>query len=416
MTKRVVITGIGLLTPFGRGEKANWDGLMKAKSAIRRVDRFDIQEYTSQVGGQVPLGTEPGQFDDAISPKEQRRFDLFVTYGAVAAQDAINDSGWHPETEEDRNKSGILMGSGVGGLITITKSAQDIMSKGIRQVSPFVIPAIIINMIGGLVSISNHYQGPNYGVVSACATGAHAIGDAARYIMSGDADVMVAGGAEAAITMLCYAGFGQARALSTHFNDCPEKASRPFDTNRDGFVVAEGAGAVVLEDYEHAKARGAHIYGELVGFGLSGDAYHITTPGNNGGQRAMEMALKKAEINPEQVDYLNTHGTSTLAGDVAEIQAVRNLWGAHANELALSSTKSMTGHMLGAAGAVEAVYSLLAMKNSVVPPTINLDSPDPCIEGLNVVPNTPQDKSLSYVMSNSFGFGGANACLIFKKV
>jgi len=416
MTKRVVITGIGLLTPFGRGEQANWNGLMKAQSAIQRVDRFDIQEYTSQVGGQVPHGTEPGQFDDVISPKEQRRFDLFVTYGSVAAQDAINDSGWHPQTEEDRNRSGVLMGSGVGGLITITQNAQDIVSKGVRHVSPFVIPAIIVNIIGGYVSISNHYQGPNYGVVSACATGAHAIGDAARYIAYGDADVMVAGGAEAAVTMLCYAGFGQARALSTHFNDCPQKASRPFDVDRDGFVVSEGAGAVVLEEYEHAKARGAHIYGELIGFGLSGDAYHITAPGNNGGQRAMEMALQKAEIAPEQVDYLNTHGTSTLVGDTTEIQAIRQIWGENVKNLALSSTKSMTGHMLGAAGAIEAIFSLLAMKNSVLPPTINLDKPDPCIEGLNLVPNTPQEKKVSCVMSNSFGFGGTNACLIFKKV
>lgn len=416
MTRRVVITGIGLLTPFGRGEQANWDGLMRAQSAVQRVDRFDIQEYNSQVGGQVPNGNLPGQFDDAISPKDQRRLDLFVVYGAVAAQDAINDSGWHPEAEEDRNRSGILMGSGVGGLITITLSAQDLPSKGVRHLSPFVIPAIITNMIGGYVSIGNHYQGPNYGVVSACATGAHAIGDAARYILSDDADVMVAGGAEAAITMLCYGGFGQARALSTHFNDCPQKASRPFDKDRDGFVVAEGAGAVVLEEYEHAKKRGAHIYGELVGFGLSGDAFHITAPGNNGGQRAMEMAFKKAGISPEQVDYLNTHGTSTLTGDITEIQAIRNLWGEAAEKLALSSTKSMTGHMLGAAGAVEAIYCLLAMKNNMMPPTINLDNPDPCVEGLNLVPMKPQEKKLSCVMSNSFGFGGTNASLIFKKV
>ena len=416
--RRVVVTGMGIVSPLGYGLDINLKGITAGKSVIRNIDTFDTTDYVAKVAGYVPKGTEPGQFnaDEVIPPKEQRHMDQFIVYGVAAASAAVEDSGWKAETDEDKERTGVLLGSGIGGLKTIAETVISLNENGPRRVSPFFIPACLINLISGHVSIKYGFQGPNHSVVTACATGTHAIGDAARLIRCGEADVMIAGGAEAAICPIGIAGFAQARALSTHFNETPQKASRPWDKDRDGFVMGEGSGVLVLEEYEHAKKRGAKIYAELVGYGMSGDAYHITAPGNNGGYRAMKAALKNAELNPEDVDYINAHGTSTPVGDMVELGAVKSMFANCLDKLSMSSTKSVVGHLLGAAGAVEAIYSILVMNNNVLPPTVNLDQPDEGTEGIDLVPNVAREKKIDVALSNSFGFGGTNATLIFKKV
>lgn len=416
--RRVVVTGMGIVSPLGCGLDVNLKGITAGKSVIRNIDTFDTTDYVAKVAGYVPKGTEAGQFnaDEVIPPKEQRHMDQFIVYGMAAATAAVEDSGWKAETDEDKERTGVLLGSGIGGLKTIAETVISLNENGPRRVSPFFIPACLINLISGHVSIKYGFQGPNHAVVTACATGTHAIGDAARLIRCGEADVMVAGGAEAAICPIGIAGFSQARALSTHFNETPEKASRPWDKDRDGFVMGEGSGVLVLEEYEHAKKRGAKIYAELVGYGMSGDAYHITAPGNNGGYRAMKAALKNAELNPEDVGYINAHGTSTPVGDMVELNAVKSMFSGCLDKVSMSSTKSVVGHLLGAAGAVEAIYSILAMNNSVLPPTVNLDNPDEGTEGIDLVPNVAREKKINVALSNSFGFGGTNATLIFKKI
>lgn len=416
--RRVVVTGMGIVSPLGYGLDINLKGITAGKSVIRNIDTFDTTDYVAKVAGYVPKGTEPGQFnaDEVIPPKEQRHMDQFIVYGVAAASAAVEDSGWKAETDEDKERTGVLLGSGIGGLKTIAETVISLNENGPRRVSPFFIPACLINLISGHVSIKYGFQGPNHSVVTACATGTHAIGDAARLIRCGEADVMIAGGAEAAICPIGIAGFAQARALSTHFNETPQKASRPWDKDRDGFVMGEGSGVLVLEEYEHAKKRGAKIYAELVGYGMSGDAYHITAPGNNGGYRAMKAALKNAELNPEDVDYINAHGTSTPVGDMVELGAVKSMFANCLDKVSMSSTKSVVGHLLGAAGAVEAIYSILAMNNNVLPPTVNLDQPDEGTEGIDLVPNVAREKKIDVALSNSFGFGGTNATLIFKKV
>ncbi len=419
--RRVVVTGMGIISPVGRGLKRNWEGVTSGKSAITNITNFELtDDYPSKVAGQVPRGKDNPELFDAdlfMHPKDQRKNDPFIVFGVAAGIEAVEDSGWKPESEEDMERTGVLMGSGIGGISKIAETSIILHEQGPRKVSPFFIPGSLINLISGHISIKYGFKGPNHSVVTACATSTHAIGDAARLIMYGDADVMVAGGAEAAVCPVPVAGFSQMKALSSSFNDTPQKASRPWDKDRDGFVIAEGAGAVVLEEYEHAKARGAKIYGELIGYGLSGDAYHITAPHSegDGAYRAMKSALKNAGIAKEEINYVNAHGTSTPLGDELEIKAVKRLFENHAYDLCVTSTKSCTGHLLGAAGVVEAIYSIMAMNNGVVPPTLNLDNPsDSC--DLNFVPHTAIDKELNVVMSNSFGFGGTNASLIFKKV
>ncbi|MBT3767452.1 MAG: beta-ketoacyl-ACP synthase II, partial [Rhodospirillales bacterium] len=378
--KRVVVTGIGLVTPLGCGVDHVWNRLLKGDSGIRAIESFDVSDLPAKIGGEVPRGeTADGLFnaDDWVPPKDQRRMDAFIQYGMGAAQMAVQDSGWMPEDDESRCRTGVLIGAGIGGLPEISKSAKIVEDRNVRKLSPFFIPASLINLVSGHVSIKYGFKGPCHAVVTACSSGAHAIGDAARMIMLDDADVMVAGGAEAAMCRLGVAGFAQARALSTNFNDTPEKASRPWDQDRDGFVMGDGSGIVVLEELEHAKKRGAKIYAELIGYGMSGDANHITAPASdgNGAFRCMTMAMKRAELNPEDVDYVNAHGTSTPLGDSIELGAVKRLFGDAAYKLSMSSTKSAIGHLLGAAGAVEAIFSILAMNNSIVPPTLNLDNP-----------------------------------------
>lgn len=416
MARRVVMTGMGLLTPLGRGIKTNWDKLTAGVSGISRIQSFDVSDYTSQVAGQVPVGTTAGTFDPntVLSPKEQRHVDPFILYGLTAAIDAMEDSGYVPQTEQDMERSGVLMGSGIGGVQTIANGALVIDKQGPRRLSPFFIPSALINLIAGHVSIKYHLKGPAHAVVTACATGTHAIGDAARIILADEADVMIAGGAEAAICPCGVGGFMQAHALSTHYNETPERSCRPWDTRRDGFVMGEGAGAVVLEEYEHARARGAKIYAEVVGYAMTGDAHHITAPGGNGGLRSMQTALRRAGLNPSDVDYINAHGTSTPLGDMVEFNAVKTIFGDA--PVAMSSTKSCTGHLLGAAGAVEAIYSALSIQTGVLPPTINLENPEPETAGFNLVPNTAQEKEVRVALSNSFGFGGTNGTLILKKV
>ncbi len=412
--KRVVVTGMGVVSPLGNGVKANWEALKNGRSGIGRITHFDAEDIAVKIGAEVPLGSAEGQLDlDKIaSPKEQRHYDTVTLYALAAAGEAMADCGYTPETEEEKASFGVIMGSGQGGAKSFRDGVLDMKERGFSRVSPFFIPSILINQPAGIVSIKHGLAGPNQAVSTACATGTHAIGDAMRLIQEGYADMMLAGSSEAALVKDCLAGFAQLRALSTR-NDEPLKASRPWDKNRDGFVMGEGAGALVLEEYEHAKARGAKIYGEVVGYGLTGDAYHITAPGGTGAKRAMQMALARAELNPEQIDYINAHGTSTPTGDMVEFRAVKEVFG---GSPAMSSTKSMTGHLLGGAGSVEAVFSLLAMQNNVMPPTLNLDEPEEETAGFNLVPHTAQEKVLNAVLSNSFGFGGTNACVIFKKV
>jgi 3-oxoacyl-[acyl-carrier-protein] synthase II len=415
--RRVVVTGLGLVTPLGNGVQTTWERLIKGESGVRRIDTFDTEAYPSKIAGLVPLGTEKGQFNstDYMTPSERRRIDTFILYGIAAAEEALADSGWVPDTEEQREMTGVMIGSGVGGLPRIYEASVLLKEGGPRKISPFFIPSCLINLVSGQVSIRHGFKGPNHAVVTACSTGAHAIGDAARLIQWGDADVMVAGGAEAAVCEIGVAGFAALRALSTNFNDEPEKASRPWDRDRDGFVIGEGAGVVVLEEYEHAKKRGAKIYAEVLGYGLSGDAHHITAPAEdgNGGFRAMKGALRHAKLNPEDIGYINAHGTATPIGDMIELGAVKRLFTHKTN---MSSTKSAIGHLLGAAGGVEAIFSILALNSGILPPTINLDNPSEGTEGIDLIPHKAKEHKIRYAMSNSFGFGGTNASLVMGAV
>ena len=394
--------------------------MIQGKSAITPVTKYDVSESPAKIAGQIPLGTGEGQFDpdSVMTPKEQRRVDPFILYGLCAGTDAMEDSGWKPETEEDNFRSGVMIGAGIGGLSAISDSAVVLKEQGPRRISPFFIPSCLINLISGQLSIKYGLYGPNHSCVTACATGTHAIGDAARLIMWGDADVMVAGGAEAAVHPLAMAGFAQAKALSTHYNDTPEKASRPWDKGHDGFVMGEGAGVIVLEEYEHAKKRGAKIYGEIAGYGLSGDGYHVTAPApdSRGSKHAMRMALKNGGMNVEDVGYINAHGTSTPAGDILEVNAVKDVFGPYATKVSMSSTKSSIGHLLGAAGAVEAIFCLKALQEGIMPPTLNLEDPIEGAEDMDLVALKAKERKLTAVMSNSFGFGGTNASVIFKAV
>ena len=419
--RRVVITGLGMVSPLGCGVKTNWDRLMAGKSGIRAIDTFDVSDLPAKIAGLVPEGSkDEGGFDPSewLEPKEQRKIDRFILFGMVAAQQAVEDSGWLPTDTEDQERTGVMIGSGIGGLTTIADAAVLLQERGPRRISPFFIPSALINLVSGQVSIKYGFKGPNHSAVTACATGAHAIGDAARLIALDDADVMVAGGAEAAICRLGVAGFSAARALSTGYNDTPEEASRPWDEGRDGFVMGEGSGVVVLEEYEHAKKRGATIYAEVIGYGLSGDAHHITAPADDGdgGFRAMKAALKRAQISVDDIDYINAHGTSTPLGDAIEFGAVKRMFGSAAANVSMSSTKSAIGHLLGAAGAVEAIYSVLAIRDQAVPPTLNLNNPSEGIDGIDLVPNQARERQVRIALSNSFGFGGTNAALIFSKV
>src|SRR5579883_3150195 len=413
--RRVVVTGIGLVTPLGVGTETVWKRLIEGQSGIGSIQNFDVSDLPAKIAGQVPRGeTKDGLFnaDDWVPPKDQRKMDLFIIYALAAATQAVEDSGWKPEDEEGRERTGVMIGSGIGGLPGISEMAITLAERGPRRVSPFFIPASLINLASGHVSIRYGFKGPNHSVVTACATGAHAIGDAARIIMWDDADVMVCGGAEAAICRLGIAGFAAARALSTNFNDEPTRASRPWDEARDGFVMGEGAGILVLEELEHAKKRGAKIYAELIGYGMSGDAHHITAPAEDGSGafRAMQNALKRAQIAADQVDYINAHGTSTPLGDEIELGAVKRLFGDHAYKLSMSSTKSSVGHLLGAAGSVEAIFCILAIRDQVAPPTRNLDNPSEGCD-IDLVPHQAKRRKIRHALSNSFGFGGTNASL-----
>ncbi|WP_114390378.1 beta-ketoacyl-ACP synthase II [Notoacmeibacter marinus] len=415
--RRVVATGVGMISPFGVGHEHTWKQILAGKSAARRVERFDVDDLACKIACSIPREGE-GAYnpDDFVEPKEQRKIGEFITYGIAAADLALEDAGWKPQTEDEKCATGVVIGSGIGGIEGISETTLTLEEKGPRRVSPFFIPGNIINMVSGQVSIRHGLKGPNHAVVTACSTGAHAIGDAARMIALGDADVMVAGGAEAPITKLSLAGFAACKALSTKYNDTPEIASRPWDSDRDGFVMGEGAGIVVLEELEHAKARGAKIYGEVVGYGLSGDAFHITAPAENheGAFRAMTAAMKRAGIEASDIDYVNAHGTSTMA-DTLELGAVERLLGDAAANASMSSTKSAIGHLLGAAGAVEAIFSLLAIRDQVAPPTINLDNPA-AETAIDLVPHKPRERKIDVALSNSFGFGGTNACLIFRRL
>ncbi len=414
----VVVTGLGLITPLGCGVAENWKRLIAGKSGVRGIQSFDVSDLPSKIAGVIPRGDGPGEYtpDDWVAPKDRRKMGEFIVLGLVAAQQAVDDSGWAPEAEEGRNRTGVLIGSGIGGLQTIVEGARTLEERGPRRISPFFIPAALINLVSGHASIRFGYKGPNHAVVTACSTGAHAIGDAARLIALDEADLMLAGGTEAAVCRLGIAGFAAARALSTNFNDEPEWASRPWDRDRDGFVMGEGAGVVMLEELEHAEARGAKIYAEVVGYGLSGDAFHITAPAEDGsgGYRSMENALKRAGLQPEDIDYINAHGTSTPLGDEIELGAVKRLFGDAASKLSISSTKSAIGHLLGAAGSVEAIYSVLAIGNDIVPPTLNLENPSEGLD-LDLVPLVAKKREVRRALSNSFGFGGTNASLIFAK-
>lgn len=422
--RRVVVTGMGILSPLGSGLAHNWQAITSAKSGLRKIANFDASDLPSQVAGEVPIASEtntaPHFFDinKYIEHKEQKKMDRFIHFGYAAAVDAVEDSGWKPQDHEGQCRTGVLIGSGIGGLGNIQDTSIMMQEKGPRRISPFFIPSSLINLISGQVSIRFGFKGPNHSVVTACATGSHAIGDAARMIAFDDADVMVAGGAEAAICRVGVGGFAACRALSTGYNDTPEKASRPFDKGRDGFVIGEGAGIVVLEEYEHAKKRGAKIYAEVIGYGMSGDAYHVTSPAEDGdgGYRAMQAAMKRAKINPEDIGYINAHGTSTPLGDDIELTAIKRMFGDKLKNTSISSTKSAIGHLLGAAGAVEAIYSIKALETGILPPTLNLDDPSDMAAGIDLVPHQAKEKKANAALSNSFGFGGTNACLIFRKV
>ena len=418
--RRVVVTGLGMVTPLGVGVDHNWSQIIAGETGIGRITGFEVDDLACQIAGQVPGADQPGGLDmDAfIEPREQRKQDRFIQLGIVAAQLAVEDSGWKPEDRESQNRTGVMIGSGIGGLETIVQTDQLMNERGPRRITPFFIPSALINLVSGHVSIKYGFRGPNHAVVTACSTGAHAIGDAARMVALDDADVMVAGGAEAAVCRIGMAGFAAARALSTGYNDAPEKGSRPWDTGRDGFVMGEGAGVVVLEELEHARARGATIYGEIKGYGMSGDAYHITAPAEDGdgGFRAMEAALKRAGLTASEIDYVNAHGTSTPLGDLIEAGAVRRLLGDAVGSVSMSSTKSATGHLLGAAGAIEAIYSIKAVQTGDLPPTLNLEDPEEAVADFDLVPLKSRKREVRNAMSNSFGFGGTNASLIIGQV
>ena len=417
--RRVVVTGLGLVTPLGDGVETSWSRILDGQSGAGPITQFDPEGLATTYACEVPRGDgSDGTFnaDTYLAPKEQRKVDHFILFGIAAAQQAVEDSGWMPEDDEGQHRTGVLIGSGIGGLNSIANTTVLMEEKGPRRVSPFFVPGALINLISGQVSIKYGFKGPNHSVVTACSTGAHAIGDAGRLIAMGDADVMVAGGAEAAICKIGIAGFNACKALSTKRADDPKKASRPYDADRDGFVMGEGAGIVVLEELEHAKARGAKIYGELLGYGLSGDAYHITAPSEDGdgAERSMRAALRNAGLEPKDIDYINAHGTSTMA-DTIELGAVERMMGDAASEVTMSSTKSATGHLLGAAGAIEAIFSILAIRDQVAPPTINLDNPaaDTVVD---LAPNAKRERKVDVALSNSFGFGGTNASIIFGKL
>lgn len=416
--RRVVITGLGMVSPLACGVEETWSRLIAGKNAARRVENFQVDDISCQVACQLPLGDgSDGTFnaDDWMEPKEQRKVDDFIIYAMAAADQALKDSGFEAKSYEEQIRAGVLVGSGIGGLQGIQQTSLVLEEKGPRRVSAFFIPGRLINLASGQISIRHHLKGPNHAVVTACSTGGHAIGDAARLIALDDADVMVAGGAESPVCRIAMAGFAACKALSTHFNDEPHKASRPYDADRDGFVMGEGAGIVVLEELEHAKTRGAKIYAEVVGYGLTGDAFHITAPAEDGDGafRCMTMALKRAGLSPGDIDYINAHGTSTMA-DTIELGAVERLFGDHADGLCMSSTKSSIGHLLGAAGAVEAIFCLLAMRDNIVPPTLNLDNPSVETK-INLVPHKAQERAVNIVLSNSFGFGGTNASVIMRR-
>ncbi|CAN2534992.1 3-oxoacyl-[acyl-carrier-protein]+synthase+2 [Methylocapsa aurea] len=417
--RRVVVTGLGIVSPLGCGVDVNWRRLIAGEHGFRRIDTFEASDLPCQIAGFVPRGDgTAGTFDPNawFEPKEQRKVDDFIIYGVSAATQALADAGWTADTPEKQNSTGVLIGSGIGGLGGIYETSVTLKEKGPRRVSPFFISGRIINLASGYVSIMHRLKGPNHAVVTACSTGAHAIGDAGRLIALGEAEVMVAGGAESPVNRIGVAGFAACKALSTGFNDRPEAGSRPYDRDRDGFVMGEGAGCVVLESYEHAVARGARIYAELIGYGMSGDAYHITAPApdGDGAYRCMEIALKRAGISVSDVDYVNSHGTSTPLGDEIELSAVQRLVGNQTPRLSMSSTKSAIGHLLGAAGAVEAIYSILALNHGVAPPTRNLDNPSVETE-IDLVPHKARERKIDIVLSNSFGFGGTNASLVFRR-
>jgi 3-oxoacyl-[acyl-carrier-protein] synthase II len=418
--RRVVVTGLGMVSPLGCGVETTWKRILNSESGARKIDTFDVSDLTSRIACVVPRGDgSNGSFnpDQWMEHKDQRKVDDFIVFAMCAAKQALDDADWHPATEEDRCSSGVMIGSGIGGLSGIADGAVLLKERGPRKLSPFFIPGRLINLASGYVSIAHGLKGPNHSVVTACSTGAHAIGDASRLIALGDANVMVAGGTESPIGRLAMAGFCAMRALSTNFNDAPQKASRPYDRDRDGFVMGEGAGIVVLEEYEHAKKRGARIYAEIIGYGMSGDAYHITapTPDGDGAFRCMGMAMKRAGISASDLDYINAHGTSTPLGDEIELGAAQRLLGNAASTVSMSSTKSSTGHLLGAAGAVEAIFCILAIRDNIAPPTINLDNPS--VEtAIDLVPQKPRQRQIKVALSNSFGFGGTNASLVMQRM
>lgn len=419
--RRVVVTGLGIVSPFGRGVDFNWKNIVEGKSGIRNVEGVDLKDIPVHIAGQVPFGKEENQFDPdtVMAPKDQKKVDKFILYGLAAGSDAVEDSGWKPETEEDQFRSGVMMGSGIGGLQVIYDNSLAFNENGMKRISPFFIPSCLINMVSGNLSIKYGFKGPNHACVTACSTGTHAIGDAANIIARGDADVMVAGGAESAVNAIALAGFARMKAVTSDFNDRPTEASRPWDKNRSGFVMGEGSGALVLEELEHAKARGAKIYAEVVGYGMSGDAYHITAPSGDGAYRAMKMAADHAKehgVELSDINYINAHGTSTPAGDVGEALAVKRLFGeAGVKKTSMSSTKSAIGHLLGAAGAVEAVLTIMAIKEQTCPPTLNLHDVEDEVAEFDLVPLKAKKREIKAAMSNSFGFGGTNSSLVFKK-
>jgi len=416
--RRVVVTGLGMLTPLGNGVDINWKRLISGQAGIRKISDFDVSDISCKIAGQIPLKIDDPEagldIDQWIEPRDQKRIDRFIAYGIISAMQAVEDSGWKPKNDEEKHRTGVILGSGIGGLETIAKTTELMISKGPRKVSPFFIPSALINLLSGQVSIKYGFKGPNHSVVTACSTGAHAIGDASRIIRYGDADVMVAGGAEAACCRIGMAGFAAARALSTSFNDNPSVSSRPWDQARDGFVMGEGSGVVVLEERQHAIARGANIYAEIKGYGMSGDAYHITAPAEtgDGGFRAMQAAVRDANLSSSDLDYINAHGTSTPLGDMIELRAIGKLLQQNIDNTSISSTKSATGHLLGAAGAIEAIFSILSIVNQVVPPINNLLNPDNETSGFDLVPIHAKKRSVKNVLSNSFGFGGTNASLL----
>lgn len=420
--RRVVVTGMGLTTPLGNGVDVNWKRLTSGVVGINKIENFDVSDLPCKIAGQVPnINNDPEgglDIDNWIEPREYKRIDRFISYGIISAVQAVEHSGWKPTSENEKNRTGVILGSGIGGLETIANTTRLLDTKGPRKISPFFIPSALINLLSGQVSIRYGFKGPNHSVVTACSTGAHAIGDASRIIRYGDADVMIAGGAEAACCRIGMAGFAAARALSTNFNDQPSSSSRPWDQERDGFVMGEGAGVLVLEEREHAIARGANIYAEIKGYGMSGDAHHITAPAENGdgGFRAMRSALSDANINNSEIDYINAHGTSTPLGDMIELKAIGRLLGDNVSKVSISSTKSATGHLLGAAGAIEAIFSILSIVNQIVPPTNNLINPDEQSVGFDLVPINAKERTIRNVLSNSFGFGGTNASLLLGSV